>query len=379
MMLELLPMMTMNNGKRAGVLSLLVVLLGAGAVACASSPVEPSAIAAEPCPILPSTGPTSLVAPSPLPAAVAPPALLSWREGDAKQRIQAFVRDVTDPSSANYLEPASRIAVFDNDGTLWSEQPIYFQFVFAIERVIKLLADHPPWANKPWVQKLKKDGAKAISHLDEKALLEIVALSEAGVSTEEFRQLAHTWLTEARHPRFGRPYTDLTFLPMRELVGFLRQNQFKIFIVSGGSVQFMRAFAERVYGIPPEQVIGSYMATHYEIVNGRSLLVSEPQLAFVDDGSGKPVAIDRIIGRRPVFVAGNSDGDREMLEYGTSGPGPSLGLIVHHDDEEREWAYDRTSHVGKLDKAWDEAALRNWLVVSVKDDFAEVYAPPSAL
>lgn len=377
-MLESRATMTMNTHKRWGALSLSLVLLVAGSVSCASSPVEPSTTPAEPCPTLPSTGPADLSAPSSPPATAAPPALPSWRDGAAKQRIQAFVRDVTDPASANYLEPASRIAVFDNDGTLWSEQPIYFQFAFAIDRVTKLLAGNPPWASKPWAQKLKKDGAKAIAHLDEKSLLEIVGLSEAGVSTEEFRQLAHAWLSEARHPRFGRPYTQLTFLPMRELVGLLRQNQFKIFIVSGGSVQFMRAFAEEVYGIPPEQVIGSYMATHYEIVNGRSVLVSEPQLAFLDDGSGKPVAIDRIIGRRPVFVAGNSDGDREMLEYGTSGPGPSLGLIVHHDDEAREWAYDRTSHVGKLDKAWDQAASRNWLVVSVKDDFAEVYAPASA-
>ncbi|MEI9954389.1 MAG: HAD family hydrolase [Pseudomonadota bacterium] len=232
---------------------------------------------------------------------------------------------------------------------------------------------NPAWAKRPWAEALKKDGLKA--HLDEKALIEIVTLSEAGLSTDEFREVVRHWLSEARHPRFARPYTELTFVPMLELLGFLRQNSFKVYIVSGGSVQFMRAFAELVYGVPPEQVIGSAMETKYQFQNGKAELVAAPQLGFLDDGSGKAVAIDRIIGKRPAFIAGNSDGDFEMLEYGTSTNRLSLGLIVHHDDDGREFAYDRQSHVGKLDRALTAAPSKHWLVVSMKSDFAEVYAP----
>jgi len=353
-----------------------LVLLGT-ALGCARPATEPCA-------------PVAIVAPPPTvaaivtarPTAVTPPpvaapqpvvSLASWREGSTKQRIQNFVREVSEAGNAHYLPPEQRIAVFDNDGTLWSEQPLYFQFVFALERVRGLLDKDPVLAKKPWAAALKRDGLKA--HLDEKALIEIVTASEAGLATDEFREIAQRWLSEARHPRFARSYTELTFLPMLELIGYLRQNSFKVYIVSGGSVQFMRAFAERVYGVPPEQVIGSAMVTKYQLRAGKGELVADPQLAFIDDGPGKATAIDRIIGKRPVFIAGNSDGDFEMLEYGTAANQPSLGIIVHHDDEAREFAYDRASHVGKLDRALAAAPFKQWLVVSMKSDFAEVYAP----
>ena len=349
-----------------------LVLLGT-ALGCAHSTEPCVPLAAPTATAVPATA-APLAATVTAPAAVQPVvALASWRDGVAKQRIQRFVQEVGDAASAHYLPPEQRIAVFDNDGTLWSEQPLYFQFIFAVERVRGLLDKDPVLAKKPWAEGLKKDGLKA--HLDEKALIEIVTASEAGVSTDEFRELVRSWLSEARHPKLARPFTELTFLPMLELLGFLRQNGFKVYIVSGGSVQFMRAFAALVYGVPPEQVIGSAMDTKYQFQNGKAELVALPKLGFLDDGSGKAVAIDRIIGKRPVFIAGNSDGDFEMLEYGTSTNRPSLGLIVHHDDEVREFAYDRQSHVGKLDRALSEAPAKHWLVVSMKSDFAEVYAP----
>src|SRR6185369_7466227 len=352
-----------------------LVLLGT-ALGCAHS-TEPCMPLGAPAASTPPAGRAITVQPAAAVTALAAPqplvALASWREGAAKQRIQSFVHELSDAANAHYLPPEQRIAVFDNDGTFWSEQPLYFQFIFAVERVRGLLEKDPVLAKKPWAEGLKKDGLKA--HLDEKALIEIVTASEAGVSTDEFRDIVRSWLSEARHPQLGRRFTELTFLPMVELLGFLRQSGFKVYIVSGGSVQSMRAFAELVYGVPPEQVIGSAMDTKYQFQDGKAELVGLPKLGFLDDGNGKAVAIDRIIGRRPVFIAGNSDGDFEMLEYGTSRNGPSLGLIVHHDDEVREFAYDRQSHVGKLDRALTAAPAKQWLVVSMKADFAEVYAP----
>jgi phosphoserine phosphatase len=353
--------------------ALLLSSLALGCAQAVTEPCVPAAAAPEAAvaTVSPSQ-PTTKAAPAATPQPVAV-SLASWRDGAAKQRIQSFVHDVSDAGSAHFLAPPQRIAVFDNDGTLWSEQPLYFQFIFAAERVRGLLDKDPVLAKRPWAEALKKDGLKA--HLDEKALIEIVTASEAGISTDEFREVVRRWLSEARHPRLARPYTELTFLPMLELMDFLRQNAFKVYIVSGGSVQFMRAFAELVYGVPPEQVIGSAMETKYRFQDGKAELVGAPQLAFLDDGSGKAVAIDRIIGKRPIFIAGNSDGDFEMLEYGTSTNRPSLGLIVHHDDDVREFAYDRKSHVGKLDRALSAAPSKQWLVVSMKSDFAEVYAP----
>jgi phosphoglycolate phosphatase-like HAD superfamily hydrolase len=353
--------------------ALLLSLVALGCAHAATEPCVPTAAAPETA--VATTSPAQS-APKAAPAATPQPvaiSLASWRDGAAKQRIQSFIRDVSTAGGPQFLAPEQRIAVFDNDGTLWSEQPLYFQFIFAAERVRGLLDKDPVLAKKPWAEALRKDGLKA--HLDQKALIEIVTASEAGISTDEFREVVRRWLSEARHPRFARPYTELTFVPMLELLALLRQNAFKVYIVSGGSVQFMRAFAELVYGVPPEQVIGSAMETKYQFQNGKAELIAQPQLGFYDDGSGKAVAIDRIIGKRPVFIAGNSDGDFEMLEYGSSTNRPSLGLIVHHDDEAREFAYDRQSHIGKLDRALTAAPSKQWLVVSMKTDFAEMYAP----
>ena len=351
-----------------------LVLLGT-ALGCAptTEPCAPVVAAAPAVAAAPPVKPTPVAPPTGALAPAQPPiSLASWREGSAKERIQSFIHEVTDTGSSRYVPPEQRIAVFDNDGTLWSEQPLYFQFIFATERVRNLLDKDPLLAKKPWAEALKKDGLKA--RLDEKALFDIVSTSEAGLSSDEFREVVRQWLSEARHPRFSRPYTELIFVPMLELMGYLRQNAFKVYIVSGGSVQFMRAFAELVYGVPPEQVIGSAMDTKYQFQNGKAELIATPKFGFIDDGSGKAIAIDRIIGKRPVFIAGNSDGDFEMLEYGTSTKQPSLGIIVHHDDEVREYAYDRASHVGKLDRALSEASAKQWLVVSMKADFADVYA-----
>lgn len=352
------------------------ILLLPWVVACAAQ--EPCPVAPTPHSPLSSAVPSAEVAPAPpvLPTPAPAPVLPSWRDGAAKQRIVDFVKAVKDETSTSYVPPEERIAVFDNDGTLWSEQPLYFQFVFAIERVAELLGQKPApaWANRPWAVALARDGKKALAKLDEKAIFEIAATSELAQTSQDFDAIVDKWLDLARHPRFERPYDELVFQPMVELLGYLQDSGFSVYIVTGGSVRFVRAFAEEVYGVPPERVIGSYFDTQYEYKAGKGRVLSLPKPGFIDDGAGKPVAIDRVIGQVPIFAAGNSDGDREMLEYVTSQGRPSLGLLVHHDDAEREWAYDRASKIGKLDKALDQAASSGWLVVSMKDDFATVHS-----
>jgi len=307
-----------------------------------------------------------------------PPAdpLPSWNDGAARQSIVAFVAKVTQEGTPDYVPPAERIAVFDNDGCLWSEQPVYVQLAFALDRVKALAPQHPEWqTQEPFASLLKGDVAGALAG-GEKAIAEIVMATHAGTTTEEFATIVKDWLATARHPATGRPYTGMVYQPMLEVLAYLRANGFKTFIVSGGGIEFMRPWTEQVYGIPPEQVVGSSIRTKYELRDGEPVLVRLPELDFIDDKAGKPVGINQHIGRRPTLAFGNSDGDFEMLEWTTSGEGPRLGVIVHHDDAGREYAYDRKSHIGRLDRGLDEAGRRGWVLVSMKDDWRTIYPAP---
>jgi hypothetical protein len=299
--------------------------------------------------------------------------LPSWNDGAAKACIVAFVQAVTQPGGKDFVAPADRVAVFDNDGTLWSEQPVYFQLAFAIDRARAMAAQNPALASKPSVKAAAAGDMKALAATGEKGLLELVALTHAGNTSEEFAQIVGEWIRSARHPTFKRPYTELTYKPMRELLDYLRANGFKTWIVSGGGVEFLRTMSEELYGVPPEQVVGSSIKTKYELRNGKPAIVRLPEIEFIDDKAGKPVGIHKFIGRRPIAAFGNSDGDFEMLEWTTSAPGARLGVIVHHDDAQREFAYDRASHVGRLNRGLDEGPARGWTIVSVKNDWKQVY------
>ena len=301
--------------------------------------------------------------------------LASWNEGPAKARIVAFVEATTGQGGKDYVAPSDRIAVFDNDGTLWSEQPMYFQLAFAIDRVKALAPAHPEWKTREPFKAALEGDMKALAASGEHGLLELVMATHAGNTSEEFARIVRDWAKSARHPTFRRPYTELTYTPMRELLDYLRANGFKTYIVSGGGVEFLRVFAEELYGVPPEQVIGSGIKAKYEVRDGGPVIVRLPEIDFIDDKAGKPVGIHKFIGRRPIAAFGNSDGDVEMLEWTTAGPGPRLGVLVHHDDAGREFAYDRTSPFGKLDRGLDEARTRGWLVVSIGNDWRTVYAP----
>jgi phosphoserine phosphatase len=307
--------------------------------------------------------------------AQAPVDLPSWHDGAAKARIVAFVSAVTEPGSKDFVPPAERIAVFDNDGTLWSEQPVYFQAMFVRDRVIALAPKNPAWKTKEPFASLIKGDLKAVAASGEKGMAALMAATHAGMTTTEFNKSVSDWIATARHPKTGRLLTDMTFQPMKELLAYLRDNGFKTFIVSGGGIEFMRPWTERVYGIPPEQVVGSSGGLKYELRDGKPVLVKLPTVVLNDDKVGKPVGIQRHIGRQPIAAFGNSDGDFEMLAWTTSAPGARLGMIVHHDDAEREFAYDRKSHVGKLDRSLNEAGARGWTVVSMKDDWKTVFTP----
>jgi hypothetical protein len=299
--------------------------------------------------------------------------LPSWNDGAAKQSIISFVDRVTAEGSTDFVPVAERIATFDNDGTLWSEQPMYFQAFFIFDRIKALAPQHPEWKDKePFASVLRGDIKAALAG-GEHALLEMAMATHAGMTTDEFNQIVKDWITTAKHPVTGRLYTQMIYQPMLELLTYLRANGFKTYIVSGGGIEFMRPWTERVYGIPPEQVIGSSIRTKFKLQDGRPVLVRLPEINFIDDKAGKPVAIQQHIGRRPIAAFGNSDGDFEMLEWTTSGGGPRFGLIVHHTDADREWAYDRSSHVGRLDKGLNEAASKGWTVVSMKDDWKTIY------
>jgi len=314
--------------------------------------------------------------PSTSPAATATPVgdpLPSWNDGAARQAIVQFVTDVTTKGGAGFVPAPERIAVFDNDGTLWSEQPLYVQLVFVVDRVKALAPQHPDWKTKQPFKGVLDGDLAAVAAAGERGLVEMLMATHAGMTQAEFESIAADWIASARHPKYGRPYTECVYQPMLELLAYLRDNGFKTFIVSGGGIEFMRPWTERVYGIPPEQVVGSSIKTRYELRDDGPVLVRQPDISFIDDKAGKPVGINQHIGRRPILAAGNSDGDKEMLEWTTIGRTPSLGLIVHHTDAEREAAYDRDSHIGKLDAALDEAPSRGWVVVDMKSDWKRTF------
>jgi len=300
--------------------------------------------------------------------------LPSWNDGPSKRAILSFVQDVTTEGGRKFVPPAERIATFDNDGTLWAEQPMYFQLAFMFDRVKALAPQHPEWKDKePFAAALKGDVKGALAG-GEKGLLEMMAATHSGMTTEEFSQTVTDWIATAKHPKTGRLYTEMVYQPMIELLGYLRANGFKTFIVSGGGIEFMRPWTEKVYGIPPEQVVGSSGKLRFEMREGQPALVKLPQVDLIDDKEGKPVGIQTHIGRRPIAAFGNSDGDQQMLEWTASGHGPRFCLIVHHTDAAREWAYDRQSSVGRLDKALDEAASKGWAVLDMKKEWKTVFA-----
>ena len=301
--------------------------------------------------------------------------LPSWNNGAAKKSVVEFVEKVTREGGAEFVPPAERIAVFDNDGTLWAEQPMYFQLLFALDRVKALAPQHPEWKTKEPFASLLKGDVKAALAGGERALLEMVMATHTGNTTEEFEQIVKDWIATAKHPKTKRPYTEMVYQPMLELLAHLRANGFKTFIVSGGGIEFMRPWTERIYGIPPEQVVGSSAKTKFELRDGKPVIVRLPELNFIDDNVGKPVGIHQHIGRRPIAAFGNSDGDLQMLQWTAAGPGPRFCLYVHHTDAEREWAYDRESHIGRLDKGLDEANAKGWTVVSMKNDWKTIFPP----
>ncbi len=299
--------------------------------------------------------------------------LASWNDGGAKKAVVEFVAKVTKDGSLDFVPAAERIAVFDNDGTLWAEQPMYFQFVFALDRVKALGPQHPEWQTQEPFASLLKGDMKAALAGGEHALGQLMMATHAGMTTDEFSKIVTDWIATAKHPKTGRLFTEMVYQPMLELLGYLRASGFKTYIVSGGGIEFMRPWAERVYGIPPEQVIGSSIKTKFELRDGRPVLVRLPEVNFVDDGPGKPVGIQMQIGRRPLAAFGNSDGDLQMLQWTAAGPGPRFCLYVRHTDGEREWAYDRASGIGRLDKGLDEATVRGWTVVDMKADWKRMF------
>lgn len=300
--------------------------------------------------------------------------LPSWNDGATKQSILDFVAAVTREGSPDFVPPAERIATFDNDGTLWVEHPMYTQLAFALDRVKALAPQHPEWKDtQPFKAALEGD-MKTLAETGEHGLMALLMATHPGMTTNEFQKIVVDWIATARDPRFKRPYTELAYLPMIELLGFLRASGFKTFIVSGGGIEFMRPWTERVYGVPPEQVVGSSIKTKFQIRDGRPELFRLGEINFIDDNVGKPVGINEYIGRRPIAAFGNSDGDLEMLQWTTMTGGRRLGLIVHHTDAEREYAYDRDTSFGRLDKALDAAAMNKWTVVDMKNDWKRIFA-----
>jgi len=300
--------------------------------------------------------------------------LPSWNDTPSKARIIGFVKATTTQGGEGFVAPDERIAVFDNDGTLWSEQPYYFQLGFMLDRVKVLAPQHPEWKEKEPFKSILAGDLKGAAKGGEKGIVDLGMATHAGMTTDEFSDIVTGWFASARHPRTQKPFNEMTFLPMRELLDYLRASGFKTYIVSGGGIEFMRPITEKAYGIPPEQVIGSTILTEFDIVGNVPVLKRLPKVDFVDDGPGKPAGINKFIGRRPIFVAGNSDGDYEMLRWVAGGKRHGFAMIVHHTDAAREYAYDRSSAFGKLDKALDEAERRNWLLVDMKADWKKVYA-----
>jgi phosphoglycolate phosphatase-like HAD superfamily hydrolase len=299
--------------------------------------------------------------------------LPSWNDGAAKKAVIDFVTKVT-TQGTEFVPAAERIATFDNDGTLWAEQPMYFQFLFAIDRIKEMAPEHPDWKDKePFASILKGDLKTALAG-GEHAAVEIISATHSGITTEQFQDVVKNWLSTSKHPKFKQPYNQVVYQPMLELMKYLRANEFKTFIVSGGGVEFIRAFAEETYGIPPEQVIGSRGKLKLEMLDNKPALVKMPGIDFVDDKEGKPVGIQQMIGRRPIAAFGNSDGDLQMLQWTSAGSGSRFCLFVHHDDAQREWAYDRQSKIGQFDKGLDEAQAKGWTVVSMKNDWKQIFS-----
>ncbi len=339
------------------VICLALAFAGAGLPGCTTAP--PASTAAQP-------------SYAPAPQVSAAEALPSWRDGASRQALLKFIGDVTRPGSPNFVPPEQRVAVFDNDGTLWSEQPLYFQFFFLLDQVKAAAPQHPEWKNNPAFKALMANDMQGVMR-NEKQLMQLIAVANSGMTVDEYDRAIRNWLAQAKHPKLQRPFTELVYQPQLELLAYLSANGFKTYIVSGGTIEFMRPWTEKAYGIPPEQVIGSTQAIKYTTRDGKPALVRDPRLEFIDDGPGKPVGIYRHIGRHPILAVGNSDGDLQMLEYTTSGEGPRMALLVHHDDAEREFAYDRQSKVGKLDKALDAATAKGWTVISMKQDWGQIY------
>jgi len=335
--------------------------MAAGLLACSAPPRDAA----------PSDAiePTSAEQAAPLP---------SWNDGPARAALLDFVARTTRQGGPSFVAPAERIAVFDNDGTLWAEQPFYFQLAFALDRVKALAPQHPEWATTQPFKAVLDNDMKTVLGSGERGLLQIVAASHAGTTTEEFAGIVNDWIGSARHPVTKRRYDEMVYQPMLEVLTWLRANGYKTYIVSGGGLEFMRPWTERVYGIPPEQVVGSRLDVRYEVRAGTPVLVRLPGLDHLDDKAGKPVGIHQVIGRRPTIAFGNSDGDFEMLEWTTAGRGPRLGVIVHHTDAEREWAYDRDSHIGRLARALDDGPGRGWVIVDMKRDWSAIYPAAAA-
>ena len=300
--------------------------------------------------------------------------LPSWNDTAPKKAIVAFVEKVTKEGSSDFVPPTERVATFDNDGTLWAEQPMYFQFLFALDRVKELAPKHPEWKDKEPFASLLKGDMRGVMAGGERAIVEVVMVTHAGMTTTEFEQIVKDWIAKAKHPRTGKLYTEMVYQPMLELLAYLRANGFKTFIVSGGGIEFMRPWTEKVYGIPPEQVVGSSIKTKYEMREGKPVLVRLPEINFIDDKTGKPVGINSHIGRRPIAAFGNSEGDREMLEWTQAGNGARLMMLVHHDDAKREWAYGAESRIGTFsDSLMSEAKKSGWSIISMKDDWKRIF------
>jgi hypothetical protein len=309
-----------------------------------------------------------------LPAAAQDP-LPSWNDTGPKKAIIAFVARVTKPGTPDFVPVNQRIATFDNDGTLWAEQPVYFQFEFAIDRIKLLSAGHPEWkTQEPFASLMEGDIPRALAR-GEQDVVDAISATHAGMTTEAFERIARDWIRTKRDARFKRTYISLVYQPMIELLDYLRANGFKTFIVSGGGIEFMRPWTERVYGIPPEQVVGSSIKTRFQMRDGRPVLFRLPEINFIDDKVGKPLGINQHIGRRPIAAFGNSDGDLQMLQWTAAGNGPRFCLYVHHTDAEREWAYDRKSSIGRLDRGLDEATQRGWMVVDMRKDWKTIFPP----
>ncbi|MEM1142891.1 MAG: HAD family hydrolase [Pseudomonadota bacterium] len=299
-------------------------------------------------------------------------ALESWRDSSSLTAIKDFVVRVSDRDSPDYLSPDRRIAVFDNDGTLWAEQPAYFQLLFAADRARALLKQNPSLKQEPALSQFAEGGLGAVAAGGHSAIAGLLFATHAGMSTDEFASEVASWLTTSRHPTKKRAYNELTYQPMRELLKYLRDHGFQTWIVSGGGVAFMRVWVEEAYGIPAQQVIGSRVKLEYDTDSQQ--LIRGAELLHLNDGPGKPAGIDQVIGRRPILAVGNSDGDYEMLDYVTSGPGPTLGVFVHHTDAKREWQYDRESSIGKLDRGLDDAASKSWVLIDMQKDWKQVFS-----